>query len=69
MNEATKPKSLLLAALLSLIIPGLGQCYKGFVFGGFMWLFLILVSASFFLIPAIVLYVLCVLDAITPDGQ
>ena len=63
------------AAVLSFLIPGLGQIYKGQVLGGLVWLFLVggiyVVSAItigcciglFGIIIGIVLHLMCVFDA------
>lgn len=55
--------SRLVAMFLSLIIPGLGQVYKGQAINGLAW-FLITGAGYFFLvIPGLVLHCLCVLGA------
>lgn len=62
------------AAVLSLVIPGAGQMYKGDVIGGFIWLFVVGVAygigieigAPLFL-PAVLLHICCVCFA--PAGD
>jgi TM2 domain-containing membrane protein YozV/uncharacterized Zn finger protein (UPF0148 family) len=51
------------AMLLSLIIPGLGQIYKGQVLNGLVWLILTTAGYFVFLIPGLVLHLLCILGA------
>jgi len=51
------------AALLSFIIPGAGQMYKGHVVRGLFWFVLTIVAYCFFIIPGIVLHVICIVSA------
>jgi TM2 domain-containing membrane protein YozV len=51
------------AAVLSLIIPGAGQMYKGEVGGGLAWLFLVVLGYVFFVIPGFLLHILCIVTA------
>lgn len=51
------------AAVLSLFLPGAGQVYRGKVFEGIMWFLSVLVGYFLFVIPGLVLHVLCILDA------
>ena len=53
------------AALLSFVIPGAGQIYKGNVFRGLLWF--VIVAAGYFLLvlPGIILHLLCILAAAT----
>ena len=59
--------SRLVAAILSLIIPGLGQMYKGQVFNGLAWLVIVIIGYVAFIIPGIVLHLCCILGAIMGD--
>jgi len=52
-----------LAALLSLLIPGAGQMYKGQVIHGIGWLFGVLMGYVLFVFPGLILHILCSLDA------
>lgn len=51
------------AAVLSLVIPGAGQMYKGQVVSGLCWLLMVVVGYAAFIVPGIVLHVCCVLGA------
>lgn len=51
------------AMLLSLIIPGLGQVYKGQIINGLVWFVLVIVGYIPFVIPGIILHILCILGA------
>lgn len=51
------------AAVLSLVIPGAGQMYKGQVFAGLVWLFGTLIGYAFCLLPGVALHVVCLFDA------
>ena len=56
-----------MAMFLSLIIPGLGQCYKGYALTGLVWFLLVIVGYLAFIVPGIVLHICCVLGAATGD--
>jgi TM2 domain-containing membrane protein YozV len=56
-------KSGLLAAGLSLIIPGAGQLYKGRVFSAIIWFLLIGTGYVTFFLPGLILHAACVLMA------
>ncbi|QSQ20716.1 hypothetical protein JY651_36615 [Pyxidicoccus parkwayensis] len=53
----------LIAGVLSVVIPGLGQLYKGQLFRAVVWF--CAVSAGYFLlvVPGIIFHVLCVVGA------
>lgn len=51
------------AAVLSFLIPGLGQMYKGQVLNGFFWLIIVLCGYACFLFPGFFLHVICVFGA------
>lgn len=51
------------AALLSLIIPGAGQIYKGNVVFGLMWLVVVPIGYFFIIIPGIILHLICIITA------
>lgn len=59
------------AAVLSLIIPGAGQMYKGEVGKGFLYLILTVIGYSLFVIPGLILHLLCIIGASqgNPYGQ
>ena len=52
-----------IAAVLSFIIPGVGQMYKGYAISGLFWLLITIVGYAFFVIPGIILHVICILGA------
>ena len=51
------------AALLSFLIPGAGQIYKGHIIRGLLWF--VFVGTGYFLlvIPGIILHVICIISA------
>lgn len=51
------------AAVLSLIIPGAGQMYKGRVGVGITWLISTIIGYFMLILPGIVLHIACVFDA------
>lgn len=56
-------KSAGLAAVLSFLIPGLGQLYSG-RFGAFLaWIILVPLGYLLFILPGIVLHLMAILDA------
>lgn len=52
-----------IAALLSLVIPGLGQMYMGRVGAGIAWLVFVLLGYMMFILPGFVLHLVCVVAA------
>ena len=52
-----------MAAVLSLVIPGAGQIYKGQVFNGLFWMAVVVTGYVFFLIPGVILHLLCIIGA------
>jgi TM2 domain-containing membrane protein YozV len=63
MESSTRPRSNVVAAVLSLLVPGLGQMYKGRVGLGILWLVLITVAYFTVLLPGILLHFLCIFQA------
>ena len=55
------------AAVLSLVIPGAGQMYKGQIFNGLAWLFFVIIGYAFFIVPGIVLHLCCIVGASMGD--
>jgi len=51
------------AALLSLVIPGAGQMYKGQIFNGLFWLVIVVVGYVAMIVPGIVLHLMCIVGA------
>jgi TM2 domain-containing membrane protein YozV len=54
------------AAVLSLVIPGAGQMYKGQVGSGILWLISVAVGYAF-VIPGLVLHLFCIASAYSGD--
>jgi TM2 domain-containing membrane protein YozV len=55
------------AALLSLLIPGAGQMYKGQVLKGLVWLFVIPVGYLMLILPGLFLHLCCIVGASMGD--
>lgn len=55
------------AGLLSFFIPGLGQMYKGSVGAGIVWFFAVPIGYVLFVLPGIVMHIICVCTAISGD--
>lgn len=51
------------AALLSFLIPGVGQMYKGKVGAGIMWLIFTSIAYCLLILPGIVLHIICIVTA------
>lgn len=51
------------AAVLSFLIPGLGQIYKGQVFNGLVWFVLVIVGYVCFVVPGLLLHLFCIIGA------
>jgi TM2 domain-containing membrane protein YozV len=55
------------AAVLSLIIPGAGQIYKGQVLRGLIWLVAVVTGYAMFVLPGLILHVCCIVGASMPS--
>lgn len=55
------------AALLSFIFPGLGQIYKGQPVNGIVWMIAVFAGYFFFVLPGLVLHLLCIIGAASGD--
>lgn len=55
------------AALLSFLIPGAGQMYKGTVGEGILWFIVTIIGYIFLIIPGLVLHLICILTAANGD--
>jgi len=53
----------LLAAILSFIIPGLGQLYKGQLLNGLVWFIFVIAGYICFIVPGLVLPLCCIIGA------
>ena len=51
------------AAVLSLVIPGAGQIYKGQVGQGIAWLLGVILGYAFFIVPGLILHLSCIVTA------
>ena len=51
------------AAVLSLVIPGAGQIYKGQIFNGLFWLLCVVIGYAMFVFPGVLLHVFCIIGA------
>lgn len=51
------------AALLSLVLPGAGQMYKGKVLIGLMWLVFVVIGYFLFIFPGLILHLICIITA------
>ncbi|MEQ8847575.1 hypothetical protein [Botrimarina sp.] len=52
-----------LAMVLSFVVPGLGQVYNGKVLVGILWLLLVVIGYSAFVLPGLLLHICCVIHA------
>jgi TM2 domain-containing membrane protein YozV len=52
-----------LAAVLSVLVPGLGQAYKGQVLNGIVWFFLVGVGYLALVLPGLLLHFFCIVGA------
>jgi len=55
------------AAVLSLVIPGAGQMYKGQVLNGMVWLFFVVFGYVLFILPGVILHLCCIAGAASGD--
>jgi len=55
------------AALLSFLLPGLGQLYKGEVLGGMLWFVVVIVGYFLLIVPGLILHLVCILAAASGD--
>jgi len=51
------------AALLSFIIPGLGQLYKGQIGTGILWFVVVIIGYALFVVPGLILHIICIVTA------
>ncbi|MEW5804914.1 MAG: hypothetical protein AB1847_22740 [bacterium] len=49
-----------IAAALSLLVPGGGHIYRGKPVKGFLWLFLVAAGYSLYILPGIILHLVCI---------
>lgn len=53
-----------LAGILSFLIPGLGQLYKGQIAYAIVWFLVVTVGYFLFIIPGIILHIICIVAAV-----
>ena len=53
-----------IAAVISLIIPGGGHMYAGEIIGGIAWLVFTLIGYGLFIVPGLILHLICIFDAV-----
>lgn len=51
------------AAVLSLVIPGAGQMYKGNIGTGIFWLIIVCIGYFLLVIPGLILHLICIVTA------
>lgn len=56
-----------MAAVLSLVIPGAGQMYKGQVWNGIVWLIFVVIGYAAFVVPGLFLHLFCIIVAASGD--
>ncbi|HUY32965.1 MAG TPA: hypothetical protein VMV69_09305 [Pirellulales bacterium] len=59
--------SRLVAALLSLMVPGLGQMYKGRIINGVVWLIVVVIGYVALVISGLILHFCCIIGAASGD--
>ena len=69
MRFSSEPSNNVVAAVLSLVIPGAGQMYKGRFALGIVWLVLTVVAYITLLLPGMLLHFLCVFQAAGMDSR
>jgi hypothetical protein len=55
------------AAVLSILIPGLGQVYKGQLLNGFVWFVVVIIGYACFIVPGLILHLCCIVGAASGD--
>ena len=50
------------AAVLSLVIPGAGQMYKGSIGGGLCWLLFVVIGYALMVVPGLILHLICIVN-------
>jgi hypothetical protein len=62
-GEAGKRWEPAVAVLLSLIVPGLGQLYKGQAINGIVWFCIVILGYAMLLVPGLILHLCCIAGA------
>lgn len=53
----------MLAAVVNIFLPGLGQLFQGRLFPAIGWLLIVIFGYCLFVFPGIVMHLLCIVDA------
>lgn len=61
------PNRYFVAALLTIILPGLGHVYRGKVAEGVLWCVCVQLAYMLFILPGLVLHILCIYEAQKPS--
>lgn len=56
-----------IAALLSFLIPGAGQMYKGQVANGLVWFVFVVIGYFALIVPGLILHLFCIIGAASGD--
>jgi hypothetical protein len=67
--DRTGHPSQLLAAMLSILLPGSGHMYTGRVSDGIGWMLAVFVGYVFLVLPGLVLHALCTVSAVRAAGS
>ena len=51
-----------MAPVINLFVPGLGHLLLGMPFQGVLWFIFVAIGYAFFIIPGIVLHLICIID-------
>ena len=57
------------AIILSFLIPGLGQLYKGQVINGIVWFVIVIIGYALLIIPGLILHLCCIVGAGMGNGD
>jgi TM2 domain-containing membrane protein YozV len=57
------------AAILSLLIPGLGQLYKGQILNGVVWFVFVAIGYAALIVPGVILHICCILGALSGSSS
>ncbi len=66
--SAAPQKSRVVAGLLSFLIPGLGQVYKGQIVRGIVWFVAVSIGYVCLILPGLVLHFCCIVGAASADS-
>lgn len=58
-----------IAALLSLVIPGAGQMYRGHVGAGLLWFVFVIGGYAMFIFPGLILHIVCIVAAASGEDK